>query len=70
MQHHAPEIHQTNMPMTNNANVSDASDVRQAMQLISVWAKGGTAEMYRRRGLVISRAQSLCYDSGFAVLMS
>ena len=41
--------------------------VRWAMQLLSVTVQRGTAEMYRRSGLVISREQGLRYDAGFAV---
>ena len=41
--------------------------VRWAMQLLSVTAHSGNAEMYRRSGLVISREQGLPYDAGFAV---
>ena len=41
--------------------------VRRAMQLLSVTVPRGSAEMYRRSGLVISREQGLRYDAGLAV---
>ena len=42
-------------------------NVRCAVQLLSVTAQWGNAEMYCRSGRIISREQALRYDAGFAV---
>ena len=47
--------------------IPESAFVRWALQLLSVTVQRGNAEMYRRRGLVISRQQGLRYDAGFAV---
>ena len=48
-------------------HIPKGTSVRWAMRLLSVTVQRGNAEMYRRRGLVISREQGLRYDAGFAV---
>ena len=50
-----------------SGRISKGAFVRSAMQLLSVTVHRGSAEMYRRSGLVISREQGLHYDAGFAV---
>ena len=41
--------------------------MRWAMQLLLVTVQRGTAEMYHRSGLIISREQDLRYNAGTAV---
>ena len=50
-----------------SGRISKDENMRCAVQLLSVTAQWGNAEMYCRSGLIISREQALRYDAGFAV---
>ena len=50
-----------------SGRIPQGAFVRWAMQLLSVTAQRGNAEMHLWSGLIISREQGLRYDAGFAV---